>query len=218
MSSDACKISKSIQKKIKFKHAKNIYTGGCQPKISVLLHGMVQTLNEISDIQIPTMLLPDDFKSYVKMSVNFRNVVRFYDCFNNNRPGFPSTYKLKLYLPLVFKSLRSKFNVSEQQFYDCFLSEPKQSQHSTNFYKSSDRIFNLRFLENDDVSAFIAMIERYYNHIVMNNNNTFLPMYVGLCRILVDGKYIYVIIMKNSLYFPNTETISRQFFSVFTFK
>ncbi|KAF1743088.1 hypothetical protein MXB_5357 [Myxobolus squamalis] len=117
--SESAKTSKSIQKKIKIKHAKSLTKDKSHPKITLLLHQMSQILRETSDIPVPAVFLSDDFKSSVKMSIDF--------------------------------------------------------------------------------------------HVIYNNTN-FLPMYVGLCRIFSNGKYAYVIIMKNPIHTPLAEKVDKQTF------
>ncbi|ELK16971.1 Phosphatidylinositol-5-phosphate 4-kinase type-2 alpha [Pteropus alecto] len=67
-------------------------------------HGKI---NELSHVQIPVMLMPDDFKAYSKIKV---------DNHLFNKENMPSHFKFKEYCPMVFRNLRERFGIDDQDF------------------------------------------------------------------------------------------------------
>ncbi|PIO29130.1 hypothetical protein AB205_0086240, partial [Aquarana catesbeiana] len=64
-------------------------------------------INELSHVQIPIMLMPDDFKAYSKIKV---------DNHLFNKENMPSHFKFKEYCPMVFRNLRERFGIDDQDF------------------------------------------------------------------------------------------------------
>ncbi|KAL6088362.1 hypothetical protein STEG23_011372, partial [Scotinomys teguina] len=64
-------------------------------------------INELSHVQIPVMLMPDDFKAYSKIKV---------DNHLFNKENMPSHFKFKEYCPMVFRNLRERFGIDDQDF------------------------------------------------------------------------------------------------------
>ncbi|XP_030624996.1 phosphatidylinositol 5-phosphate 4-kinase type-2 alpha isoform X3 [Chanos chanos] len=69
--------------------------------------GVNHSINELSHVQIPIMLMPDDFKAYSKIKV---------DNHLFNKENMPSHFKFKEYCPLVFRNLRERFSIDDQDF------------------------------------------------------------------------------------------------------
>ncbi|XP_029442703.1 phosphatidylinositol 5-phosphate 4-kinase type-2 alpha-like [Rhinatrema bivittatum] len=53
------------------------------------------------------MLMPDDFKAYSKIKV---------DNHLFNKENMPSHFKFKEYCPMVFRNLRERFGIDDQDF------------------------------------------------------------------------------------------------------
>ncbi|KAL8165073.1 UNVERIFIED_CONTAM: hypothetical protein K2H54_027053 [Gekko kuhli] len=66
-----------------------------------------EDINELSHVQIPVMLMPDDFKAYSKIKV---------DNHLFNKENMPSHFKFKEYCPMVFRNLRERFGIDDQDF------------------------------------------------------------------------------------------------------
>uniref|UniRef100_A0AAY5F3T4 Phosphatidylinositol 5-phosphate 4-kinase type-2 alpha n=1 Tax=Electrophorus electricus TaxID=8005 RepID=A0AAY5F3T4_ELEEL len=99
--------SKTKTKKKHFVAQKVKLFRASDPLLSVLMWGVNHSINELSHVQIPIMLMPDDFKAYSKIKV---------DNHLFNKENMPSHFKVKEYCPLVFRNLRERFNIDDQDF------------------------------------------------------------------------------------------------------
>uniref|UniRef100_A0A4W6FNW4 Phosphatidylinositol 5-phosphate 4-kinase type-2 alpha n=1 Tax=Lates calcarifer TaxID=8187 RepID=A0A4W6FNW4_LATCA len=93
--------SKTKTKKKHFVAQKVKLFRASDPLLSVLMWGVNHSINELSHVQIPIMLMPDDFKAYSKIKV---------DNHLFNKENMPSHFKFKEYCPLVFRNLRERFD------------------------------------------------------------------------------------------------------------
>ncbi|RZF31950.1 hypothetical protein LSTR_LSTR012420 [Laodelphax striatellus] len=100
-------LSKLKKKHIRVKHQKVKLFRANEPILSVFMWGVNHTINELSHVTIPVMLLPDDFKSYSKLKV---------DNHLFNKENMPSHFKIKEYCPLVFRNLRERFRIDDQDY------------------------------------------------------------------------------------------------------
>uniref|UniRef100_A0A8C7QUK6 PIPK domain-containing protein n=1 Tax=Oncorhynchus mykiss TaxID=8022 RepID=A0A8C7QUK6_ONCMY len=78
-----------------------------EPILSVLMWGVNHTINELSNVPVPVMLMPDDFKAYSKIKV---------DNHLFNKENLPSRFKFKEYCPMVFRNLRERFSIDDQDY------------------------------------------------------------------------------------------------------
>nr|XP_020852980.1 phosphatidylinositol 5-phosphate 4-kinase type-2 beta isoform X1 [Phascolarctos cinereus] len=78
-----------------------------EPILSVLMWGANHTINELSNVPVPVMLMPDDFKAYSKIKV---------DNHLFNKENLPSRFKFKEYCPMVFRNLRERFGIDDQDY------------------------------------------------------------------------------------------------------
>ncbi|KAK3914896.1 Phosphatidylinositol 5-phosphate 4-kinase type-2 beta [Frankliniella fusca] len=97
-------LSKLKKKHFRVKHQKVKLFRANEPLLSVFMWGVNHTINELSHMTIPVMLLPDDFKAYSKLKV---------DNHLFNKENMPSHFKVKEYCPLVFRNLRERFGVDD---------------------------------------------------------------------------------------------------------
>merc|ERR1712025_324760 len=84
-----------------------VLRGNEDPLAAVFSWGVSHHMRELGVIQQPKMLLADDFKAYSKLKVENH-------CFN--RQNLPGHYKVKEYCPLVFRALRGRFGVGEEDY------------------------------------------------------------------------------------------------------
>uniref|UniRef100_A0A1I8FUH0 PIPK domain-containing protein n=1 Tax=Macrostomum lignano TaxID=282301 RepID=A0A1I8FUH0_9PLAT len=75
-----------------------------EPLKSVIMWGISYSFEQLNHVNKRTMLLPDDFKSYLKVKV---------DNHLFNKDNMPSRFQFKEYCPLVFADLRAKFGVAD---------------------------------------------------------------------------------------------------------
>ncbi|XP_061821485.1 phosphatidylinositol 5-phosphate 4-kinase type-2 alpha isoform X6 [Nerophis lumbriciformis] len=99
--------SKTKTKKKHFVAQKVKLFRASDPLLSVVMWGVNHSINELSHVQIPIMLMPDDFKAYSKIKV---------DNHLFNKENMPSHFKFKEYCPLVFRNLRERFGIDDQDF------------------------------------------------------------------------------------------------------
>ncbi|XP_015597476.1 phosphatidylinositol 5-phosphate 4-kinase type-2 alpha isoform X2 [Cephus cinctus] len=100
-------LSKLKKKHFRVKHQKVKLFRANEPLLSVFMWGVNHTINELSHVNIPVMLLPDDFRAYSKLKV---------DNHLFNKENMPSHFKIKEYCPLVFRNLRERFGIDDQDY------------------------------------------------------------------------------------------------------
>ncbi|XP_054267534.1 phosphatidylinositol 5-phosphate 4-kinase type-2 alpha isoform X1 [Macrosteles quadrilineatus] len=100
-------LSKLKKKHFRVKHQKVKLFRANEPILSVFMWGVNHTINELSHVTIPVMLLPDDFRAYSKLKV---------DNHLFNKENMPSHFKIKEYCPLVFRNLRERFGIDDQDY------------------------------------------------------------------------------------------------------
>uniref|UniRef100_A0A2D4NME4 Uncharacterized protein n=1 Tax=Micrurus surinamensis TaxID=129470 RepID=A0A2D4NME4_MICSU len=66
----ALSASKTKTKKKHFVCQKVKLFRASEPLLSVLMWGVNHTINELSNVPVPVMLMPDDFKAYSKIKVD----------------------------------------------------------------------------------------------------------------------------------------------------
>ena len=94
-----------------------------QPLISVLQWGIKQSIEELSDVPMPPIFMPDDYKAHWKVKKVNQNF---------NAQGQPSQFKFKEYCPLVFKKLRQLFNYSDDKFLSLLTNSPPKVNYAQN--------------------------------------------------------------------------------------
>ncbi|XP_037535546.1 phosphatidylinositol 5-phosphate 4-kinase type-2 gamma-like isoform X3 [Nematolebias whitei] len=77
------------------------------PVLSVLMWGVNHSMNDLSQVPVPVMLLPDDFKASTKIKV----INHFF-----NKENLPAQFKFKEYCPQVFRNLRERFGIEDQDY------------------------------------------------------------------------------------------------------
>ncbi|XP_018424964.1 PREDICTED: phosphatidylinositol 5-phosphate 4-kinase type-2 gamma isoform X3 [Nanorana parkeri] len=75
--------------------------------VSVFMWGVNHSINELNQVPVPVMLLPDDFKANSKIKVTNHLF---------NRENLPSHFKFKDYCPQVFRNLRERFGIDDQDY------------------------------------------------------------------------------------------------------
>ena len=88
-------FSKTKTKKFKVKHPKTKVFRSNDPLLSVFMWGINHTVRELQHINVPVMLMPDDFRSFSKIKINNHAF---------NKENLPSNFKVKEYCPLVFRN------------------------------------------------------------------------------------------------------------------
>ncbi|KAL1115556.1 hypothetical protein AAG570_005846 [Ranatra chinensis] len=198
-------LSKLKKKHIKLKHQKVKLFRANEPILSVFMWGVNHTINELSHVTIPVMLLPDDFRAYSKLKV---------DNHLFNKENMPSHFKIKEYCPLVFRNLRERFGIDDIDYKESMTrSQPvimdNPGKSGAKFYHSYDRLFVIKTLTSEEVERMHSFLKHYHPYIVERHGKTLLPQYLGMYRLTVDGVEHYVVAMRNV--FSNHLTTHRKF-------
>lgn len=186
-------LSKLKKKHFRVKHQKVKLFRANEPILSVLMWGVNHTINELSHVTIPVMLLPDDFRAYSKLKV---------DNHLFNKENMPSHFKIKEYCPLVFRNLRERFGIDDLDYKESMTrSQPvpddSQGKSGAKFYQSYDRLFIIKTLTSEEVERMHSFLKHYHPYIVERHGKTLLPQYLGMYRLTVDGVEHYMVAMRN---------------------
>ncbi|KAH9408685.1 PREDICTED: phosphatidylinositol 5-phosphate 4-kinase type-2 alpha-like [Rhagoletis zephyria] len=187
------KSMKVMTKRFKPKHQKAKLFRASEPLLSVFMWGINYTINELTHVNAPTLLMPDDFKAHTKVKV---------DNHGFNKENMPSHFKVKEYCPLVFQNLRERFHIDDMDFMNSLTKhQPRVNVSSgrsgTKFYESYDQLFLLKILTSDEVETMHHLLKEYHPYIVERHGKTLLPQYLGMYRITVDGAETYICVMRN---------------------
>ncbi|KAJ6224076.1 hypothetical protein RDWZM_002621 [Blomia tropicalis] len=192
-SHQSSKSMKIKTKRFKPKHQKTKLFRSEEPLLSVFMWGINYTINELTYVNTPVMLMPDDFKAFTKVRV---------DNHLFNKDNMPSHFKFKEYCPLVFQNLRERFHIDEMDYMNS-LTKYQPHEHTSlgrsgcKFYESYDQLFLLKILTSDEVETMHCLLKEYHPYIVERHGKTLLPQYLGMYRLTVDGAENYICVMRN---------------------
>ncbi|NWW77725.1 PI42C kinase, partial [Climacteris rufus] len=146
-------------------------------------------INELSQVPLPVMLLPDDFKASSKIKVNNHLF---------NRENLPSHFKFKEYCPQVFRNLRERFGVDDQDYQVSLTrSPPRWAGSGRHLLLSADRTLVLKELSSEDVADVHGLLSHYHQYVVQCHGQTLLPRFLGMYRVSVDSEDTYLLVMRN---------------------
>ncbi|XP_044916927.1 phosphatidylinositol 5-phosphate 4-kinase type-2 alpha isoform X3 [Neofelis nebulosa] len=150
--------SKTKTKKKHFVAQKVKLFRASDPLLSVLMWGVNHSINELSHVQIPVMLMPDDFKAYSKIKV---------DNHLFNKENMPSHFKFKEYCPMVFRNLRERFGIDDQDFQNSLtrsapLPNDSQARSGARFHTSYDKRYIIKTITSEDVAEMHNILKKYH--------------------------------------------------------
>ncbi|NXD32238.1 PI42C kinase, partial [Spelaeornis formosus] len=146
-------------------------------------------INELSQVPLPVMLLPDDFKASSKIKVNNHLF---------NRENLPSHFKFKEYCPQVFRNLRERFGIDDQDYQVSLArSPPRWAGSGRRLLLSADRTLVLKELSSEDVADVHGLLSHYHQYVVQCHGHTLLPRFLGMYRVSVDSEDTYLLVMRN---------------------
>uniref|UniRef100_A0AAR2KJQ1 Phosphatidylinositol 5-phosphate 4-kinase type-2 alpha n=1 Tax=Pygocentrus nattereri TaxID=42514 RepID=A0AAR2KJQ1_PYGNA len=185
--------SKTKTKKKHFVSQKVKLFRASDPLLSVLMWGVNHSINELSHIQIPVMLMPDDFKANSKIKV---------DNHLFNKENMPSHFKFKEYCPLVFRNLRERFAIDDQEYQNSLtrsapIPSDAQGRSGARFHTSYNKKYVIKIITSEDVAEMHNILKKYHQYIVECHGNTLLPQFLGMYRLTVDGDETYMIVTRN---------------------
>ncbi|XP_072263457.1 phosphatidylinositol 5-phosphate 4-kinase type-2 gamma [Pyxicephalus adspersus] len=159
--------------------------------ISVFMWGVNHSINELIQVPVPVMLLPDDFKANSKIKVTNHLF---------NRENLPSHFKFKDYCPQVFRNLRERFGVDDQDYQVSLTRSSPYSEseaHDGRFLLSYDKTLAVKEISSEDVANVHSILSDYHQHIVKCHGGTLLPQFLGMYRLSVDNEDSYMLVMRN---------------------
>lgn len=185
--------TKCKKKHFKPKHQKSKLFRANEPLLSVFMWGINHTVNELNHVNIPVMLMPDDFRAFTKVRV---------DNHLYQKDIMPSHFKVKEYCPLVFRNLRERFSIYENDYLRSLTKlQPVAVDilpgRSTKFYSTFDKQLILKTLSSDEVENMHHLLKEYHPYIVERFGKTLLPQYLGMYRLTVEGQVTYIVVMRN---------------------
>ncbi|KAM9792454.1 phosphatidylinositol 5-phosphate 4-kinase type-2 beta-like isoform 1-T1 [Neosynchiropus ocellatus] len=176
-----------------------------EPILSVLMWGVNHTINELGNVPVPVMLMPDDFKAYSKIKV---------DNHLFNKENLPSRFKFKEYCPMVFRNLRERFCIDDQDYQNSLtrsapLNSDTQGRFGNRFLSSYDHRFVIKTVSSEDIAEMHNILKKYHQFIVECHGNTLLPQFLGMYRLTVDGVETYMVVTRNV--FSHRLTVHRKY-------
>lgn len=193
------------KKHIRVKHQKVKLFRANEPLLSVFMWGVNHTINELSNVTLPVMLMPDDFKAFSKIKV---------DNHAFNKENMPSHFKVKEYCPIVFRNLRERFGIDDADYLDSLTkSQPvvsdSQGRSGARFFNSHDKLCVIKTLTSEEVEQMHHLLKQYHPYVVERHGRTLLPQYLGMYRLTVEGTETYMVVMRNI--FSNHLTVHRKY-------
>uniref|UniRef100_A0A3Q1JR56 Phosphatidylinositol 5-phosphate 4-kinase type-2 gamma n=1 Tax=Anabas testudineus TaxID=64144 RepID=A0A3Q1JR56_ANATE len=174
-----------VQQKVKVFRASD-------PVLSVFMWGVNHSINDLNQVPVPVMLLPDDFKANTKIKVNNHLF---------NKENLPGHFKFKEYCPQVFRNLRERFGIEDLDYQVSLTrSSPVRSlddQGEGLLLYSYDRTLVIKQISSEDVADMHNILSEYHQHIVKCHGSTLLPQFLGMYRVSVDSEETYLIVMRN---------------------
>uniref|UniRef100_A0A3B4GV33 Phosphatidylinositol 5-phosphate 4-kinase type-2 gamma n=1 Tax=Pundamilia nyererei TaxID=303518 RepID=A0A3B4GV33_9CICH len=175
-----------VQQKVKVFRASD-------PVLSVLMWGVNHSvINDLSQVPVPVMLLPDDFKASTKIKVNNHLF---------NKETLPGQFKFKEYCPQVFRNLRERFGIEDQDF-QVSLARSSPLRHDEGKYAgllltSYDRTLVIKEISSEEVAEMHNALSAYHQHIVTCHGSTLLPQFLAMYRVTVESEDTYLLVMRN---------------------
>uniref|UniRef100_A0A671N1N8 Phosphatidylinositol 5-phosphate 4-kinase type-2 gamma n=1 Tax=Sinocyclocheilus anshuiensis TaxID=1608454 RepID=A0A671N1N8_9TELE len=173
-----------VQQKVKVFRASD-------PMLSVFMWGVNHSINDLNQVPVPVMLLPDDFKANTKIKVNNHLF---------NKENLPGHFKFKEYCPQVFRNLRERFGIEDLDYQVSLArSAPMRGdgQGEGLLFTSYDRTLIAKQISSEEVADMHNILSEYHQHIVKCHGSTLLPQFLGMYRVTVESEDTYLIVMRN---------------------
>jgi len=184
-------LSKTKTKRFKVKHPKRKLFRCNDPLLSVFMWGVNHTVRELQHINVPVMLMPDDFRSFSKITIKNHAY---------NKENLPSNFKVKEYCPMVFRNLRERFGIDDAHFLRSLTVAPRQInplRGGATYYLSADRMYVIKTLSTEEVEEMHHFLKQYHPYVVDRHAKTLLPQYLALYRLTVDNVESYMVVIRN---------------------
>ncbi|XP_051932187.1 phosphatidylinositol 5-phosphate 4-kinase type-2 gamma-like [Hippocampus zosterae] len=163
-----------------------------EPVSSVLMWGVNHSINDLSRVPAPVMLLPDDFRSSTKVKVNHHLF---------NKENLPGQFKFKEYCPQVFRNLRERFGIEDQDFQVSLARGPPLKDGDGTceglLLLSYDRTLVVKEISSEEVAEMHNILSEYHQHVVTCHGSTLLPQFLAMYRVTVESEDTYLLVMRN---------------------
>ncbi|KAM3621368.1 uncharacterized protein V6R79_010334 [Siganus canaliculatus] len=174
-----------VQQKVKVFRASD-------PALSVLMWGVSHSINDLGQVPVPVMLLPDDFRASTKIKVNNHLF---------NKENLPGQFKFKEYCPQVFRNLRERFGIEDQDYQVSLARRPplkvEDGQRVGLLLTSYDHTLVVKEISSEEVEEMHNILSEYHQHIVTCHGNTLLPQFLAMYRVTVESEDTYLLVMRN---------------------
>ncbi|XP_039971620.1 phosphatidylinositol 5-phosphate 4-kinase type-2 gamma-like [Xiphias gladius] len=184
--------SKRKTKKKHFVQQKVEVLRASDPVLSVLMWGVNHSMNDLSQVPVPVMLLPDNFKASTKIKVNNHLF---------NKENLPGQFKFKEYCPQVFRNLRERFGIEDQDYQVSLARSPplkdEEGQCVGLLLTSYDRTLVVKEISSEEVEEMHNILSEYHQHIVTCHGSTLLPQFLAMYRVTVESEDTYLLVMRN---------------------
>ncbi|XP_036389555.1 phosphatidylinositol 5-phosphate 4-kinase type-2 gamma [Megalops cyprinoides] len=185
-------VPKTKTKKKHFVQQKVKVFRASDPVLSVFMWGVNHSINDLSQVPVPVMLLPDDFKANAKIKVNNHLF---------NKENLPGHFKFKEYCPQVFRNLRERFGIEDLDYQASLARSPPvkggEGQGEGLLLTSYDRTLVVKQISSEDVENMHNILSEYHQHIVKCHGSTLLPQFLGMYRVSVENEDTYLLVMRN---------------------
>uniref|UniRef100_A0A8B9LE29 Phosphatidylinositol 5-phosphate 4-kinase type-2 gamma n=1 Tax=Astyanax mexicanus TaxID=7994 RepID=A0A8B9LE29_ASTMX len=202
-SNPSFKLSRTKSKKKNFVQQKVEVLRASNPVLNVFMWGINHTVNDLSQVQVPVMLLPDDFKANCKIKVNNHLF---------NKENLPGHFKFKEYCPQVFRNLRERFGIEDHDYQVSLARSPPirdGSGQDERVLTSYDRTLIIKQISSEEVEDMHHILSEYHQHIVTCHGITLLPQFLGMYRVTVDNEDTYLTVTRSM--FSHRLTIHRKY-------
>ncbi|XP_049588644.1 phosphatidylinositol 5-phosphate 4-kinase type-2 gamma isoform X1 [Syngnathus scovelli] len=162
------------------------------PVSSVLMWGVNHSINDLSQVPVPVMLLPDDFRANSKVKVNHHLF---------NKENLPGQFKFKQYCPQVFRNLRERFGIEDQDFQvslaRCPPLKDEEGRCEGLLLTSYDRTLVVKEISSEEVAEMHNFLLEYHQYVVTSHGSTLLPQFLAMYRVTVESEDTYLLVMRN---------------------
>ncbi|XP_054641964.1 phosphatidylinositol 5-phosphate 4-kinase type-2 gamma-like isoform X2 [Dunckerocampus dactyliophorus] len=138
------------------------------------------------------MLLPDDFRASTKVKVSNHLF---------NKENLPGQFKFKEYCPQVFRNLRERFGIEDQDYQVSLARSPplrdEEAQREGLLLTSYDRTLVVKEISSEEVAEMHNILSEYHQHVVTCHGSTLLPQFLAMYRVTVESDDTYLLVMRN---------------------
>ncbi|TSU50026.1 Phosphatidylinositol 5-phosphate 4-kinase type-2 gamma [Bagarius yarrelli] len=185
------KLRRTKSKKKHFVHQKVEVFRASDPVLSVFMWGINHTVHELHTAHA-SVLNP----TTVNVSGTQPHPAVVAVC----RENLPGHFKFKEYCPQVFRNLRERFGIEDQDYQMSLVrSSPMKDSDSQDdlLLSSHDRLLIIKQISSEEVEDMHNVLSEYHQHVVESHGVTLLPQFLGMYRVTVNNEDTYFIIMRN---------------------